>query len=227
MKKNISPYISIIAVLAIFASGCTKERALMPDPVSDIEGNSYKTVKIGSQVWMAENLKTSKFNDGTEIPLIKDSEAWQELNTPGFCIYDNDSGKYKELYGALYNGYSIATGRLCPSGWHVPSRDEFRKLREFTGDTVTGGGKLKEQGTDHWLTPNRGADNSSSFKALPSGIRYFEGSFMSVLCFTSFWSSTESVKDEAWYMSLYFGDAAVNLSSISKKQGFSVRCVKE
>jgi uncharacterized protein (TIGR02145 family) len=225
VKNIISSYIYISGVLlAIFS--CTKDEK-PPGPIADIEGNIYKTVKIGNQVWMAENLKTTRYNDGTDIPNVPDSVAWSDLTTPGFCWYNNDEETYKDTYGALYNGYSVSSGNLCPSGWHVPSRDEWQQLTDFLGDTITGGGKLKEAGIAHWLTPNKNADNSSGFTALPAGIRYFEGSFNTVLYFTGIWSATEIGTDEEWYLSLYYGDAIVIMNHRSKKHGLSVRCVKE
>lgn len=227
MKSKISSSILILGVLVILAISCKKEDGKPPDPVADIEGNTYKTVRIGNQVWMAENLKTTRYNDGTDIPLITNAIAWDNLTTPGYCWYNNDEATYKNTYGALYNGYTVSTGKLCPTGWHVPAREEWQQLRVFLNDTITGGGKMKEAGTTHWLTPNKGADNSSGFTALAAGIRYFEGSFSSVLYYTSFWSASEVSQEDEWYLSLYFGDARVNINHISKKHGFSVRCIKD
>jgi len=175
---------------------------------------------------MAENLKTSTFSDGTAIPRNGDATNWGELTTPGFCWYNNDEAANKERYGALYNYYAVVSGSLCPDSWHVPSREEWQKLRDVLGDTLTVGGKLKEEGTQHWKTPNIGAVNSNGFTALPAGIRYFEGTFTSVSYFTSFWSSTESDNDKAWYLSLYYSDAVASMNRIDKNNGFSVRCIK-
>jgi len=205
---------------------CKKEN-IPPEPVTDIEGNTYKTVRIDNQIWMAENLKTISYKDGTEIPLISSSTTWGNLTTPGYCWYNNEENEYKDPYGALYNGYSVSTNKLCPTGWHVPTRDDWQELRVFLNDTITGGGKMKEAGTTHWLTPNKGADNSTGFTALAAGIRYFEGSFSSILYSTCFWSATEISSNEEWYLSLYFGDAIVKINYESKKHGFSVRCVKD
>ncbi len=212
--------------LSILGLKCSKEES-SPDPIKDIEGNTYKTVKIGTQVWMAENLKTTKYNDGTEIPLVTTPVDWNDLKAPGFCWYNNDEATYKDPYGALYNGYAVDTGKLCPAGWHVPAREEWQLLRDFLGDTIKGGGKLKEAGTTHWLSPNKGADNSSCFTALPAGIRYFEGTFASVLSYTCIWSSTETGIDDKWYIALYFGDASLIMDHRTKNHGFSVRCVKD
>jgi uncharacterized protein (TIGR02145 family) len=227
MSNKISSYILLSGTLLILFVSCRKEDDKPPAPVTDIEGNIYKTVKTGTQIWMAENLKATKYKDGTDIPLATDSRAWSNLTTPGFCWYNNDEATFKDTYGALYNGYTISTGNLCPAGWHIPTREEWQLLREFSGDTITGGGKLKEAGTDHWHTPNKGAENSSGFTALPAGIRYFEGTFSTILYYTGIWSATEIGATDEWYLSLYFGDAIANMSYKSKNYGFSVRCLKD
>jgi uncharacterized protein (TIGR02145 family) len=226
MRKKISTYTLLLGVLVIFVISCRKDEK-NPDPVTDIEGNIYKTVKVGTQVWIAENLKTARYNDGTDIPLITDSTMWRNLLAPGYCWYNNDETTYKDPYGAIYNGYAVSNGQLCPVGWHVPEREEWKKLWEFLGDSISGGGKLKEAGTIHWRTPNKGANNSSGFTALAAGIRYFEGTFSSVLCYTSIWSATETGTNDQWYVGLYYGDASVIMDHRSKKHGFSVRCIKD
>jgi uncharacterized protein (TIGR02145 family) len=225
MKNKISLYILVMGAFVILAIRCKKEEKL-PDPVTDIEGNIYKTVITGTQEWMAENLKTTRFNDGTVIPLVADTTAWSNLSSPGYCWYNNDEQTYKKTYGVLYNGYTVSTGKLCPTGWHVPDKAEWQLLRDFLGDTINGGGKMKEAGTEHWYPPNKGADNSSGFTALASGIRYFEGTFSAILYYTGIWSNTDVKSDDEWFLSLYFGDAMVKLSRTPKTYGFSVRCVK-
>jgi uncharacterized protein (TIGR02145 family) len=226
MKIRISSCTILPGIIASLIISCGKKDQ-PPDPVTDFEGNIYRTERIGDQVWMAENLKSTTFSDGTEIPVVTDATSWYELTTAGLCWYDNDEAANKETYGALYNYYSVISGDLCPAGWHIPAWDEWEKLRNVLGDTLAGGGKLKEEGTAHWKTPNTGAVNSMGFTALPAGIRYFEGTFNTVTYFTSFWSSTESDNDKAWYLSLYYSDAVVAMNRTSKKDGFSVRCVKD
>jgi uncharacterized protein (TIGR02145 family) len=225
MKDKISTFILFLAVFAYFLTGC-KKADKPPDPVSDIEGNTYKTVKIGTRIWMAENLKTTKLSDGTDIPLITEAASWSDLATPGFCWYNNDPVSFKDTYGALYNGYSVVTGKLCPDGWHVPELAEWQALSEFLGDSLKGGGKLKEAGIIHWLSPNKGADNSSGFTALGAGLRYFEGTFASLLSYTCIWSATVTATDNEWYTGLYFNDTAFIIDHKNKKHGFSVRCLK-
>ena len=226
MTNKISFVTIIFGALLVLIISCKKDEP-PPEPVTDIDGTIYNTVKIGEQIWMAENLKTRRFNDGSEIQLVTDASIWSNLSTGAYCWYKNEESSYSDPYGVIYNGYAISTGKLCPAGWHVPDREEWQKLREFTGDSIKGGGKLKETGTDHWLAPNKGADNSSGFTAVASGMRYFDGTYASVGYFTGIWSSTETGTNDLWYMSLYFGDAAFNMSHITKSHGFSVRCIKD
>jgi uncharacterized protein (TIGR02145 family) len=226
MGNKISSVKIILGALLILTFSCKKDEP-PPDPVTDIDGTTYKTVKIGEQIWMAENLKTTRYNDGTGIQKITDATAWSGMKTGAYCWYKNDELIYKDTFGAIYNGYTAKTGMLCPTGWHVPDKEDWLKLREFTGDSIKGGGKLKEAGTEHWLTPNKGADNSSGFTALASGMRYFEGTFASVLNFTGIWSSTETGTKDLWYTSLYYGDAVFVIDHITKNQGFSIRCIKD
>ncbi len=215
----------ILAGLLTIMTGCRKEDKTL-DPVVDIDGNAYKTVNINSRIWMNENLRTTRYNDGRDIPLTADADNWNNLVSDGFCWYNNDASN-KDTYGALYNGYAIVTGNLCPAGWHVPSIEEWRELSTVLGDSATAGGKMKEAGTDHWLSPNKGADNSSGFNGLPSGIRYFEGTFTSIQTYTAIWSSTESVGDDLWSAGLYYAESGLTMNHKSKKYGFSVRCIKD
>jgi uncharacterized protein (TIGR02145 family) len=225
-KKVITYYALFLGALLIVNAGCKKNNPPL-NPVTDTEGNTYKTVKIGTQVWMAENLKTTKYNDETDIPLVADALAWSNLTAPGYCWYANDAASFKDTYGAIYNGYTVVTGKLCPEGWHVPEKKDWHVLREFLGDSAKGGGKLKEAGTAHWLSPNKGADNSSGFTALAAGLRYFEGTFSSLLSYTCIWSASEVAEDEIWYTGLYFAEASFIMDHRNKKHGFSVRCLKD
>jgi uncharacterized protein (TIGR02145 family) len=225
MKRGIFLFSFILGAFLLFDAGCSKSDS-PPPPVTDSQGNTYKTVRIGEQTWMAENLKTSEFSDGTSIPVVSDTTAWSALDTPGLCWYNNKGDSIWEIYGGLYNFYAVASGKLCPAGWHIPSDEDIQTLMNFLGDTLTGGGSLKEEGTAHWKPPNTGAVNNTGFTALPAGIRYFEGSYSSLSWFTSFWSSAEYDSSKGWYLSLYYSDAAARLNKASKKDGFSVRCIK-
>jgi uncharacterized protein (TIGR02145 family) len=226
MKKENSSLILILAIFTLFYTGCKKDPK-PPVPVTDIEGNSYKTIKIGDQLWMSENLRSTHFNDGADIPLTKDDDVWRKMTSAGYCWYSNDEATYKVPYGAIYNGFTVASGKLCPAGWHVPVIEEWRALRDFLGDSTKAGGKIKESGTAHWLSPNKGGDNRTGFTALPAGIRYFEGSFASVLSFSGMWSASEVSDEEQWYAALYYAEAGFITDHRNKKYGLSVRCLKD
>jgi uncharacterized protein (TIGR02145 family) len=190
----------------------------------DKDWNSYNVVKIGNQLWMAENLKTTKFNDGTRIPVISDYKLWSSLVSPGYCLYNNDAGKYKTKYGVLYNGYTVSTGKLCPVGWHVPSSDEWLTLINFCGQN-TAGGKLKEK--DYWMSPNTGATNATGFTALPGGSRGNLGSFIDAGLRGHWWSSTENDNTDVWNGTMSFTGSDVIGSTDHKQSGLSVRCMKD
>ena len=157
--------------------------------VTDIDGNVYHTVKIGAQTWMVENLRTTRYNDGTAIPLVTGNTAWGSLTTPGYCWYNNDQATYGSTYGALYNWYAVNRGKLCPTGWHVATDAEWTQLTDYLGGVWVAGGKMKEAGLSHWESPNEGATNSSGFTALPGGHRISAGSFYLLALHALFWSS--------------------------------------
>lgn len=193
--------------------------------ISDVDGNIYSIVTIGSQVWIASNLKTTRYNDGTTIPLVSDNTAWSNLSSPGYCWYNNDAASNKSIYGALYNWYTVNSNKLCPTGWHVPSDAEWTVLTTYLGGEDVAGGKLKETGTIHWTTPNTGATNSSGFTALPGGCRYVYGTFFYIGNNGYWWSSTES-STLAWFRYLTYGSSLADYYDAGKRTGFSVRCVK-
>ena len=195
--------------------------------VSDIEGNIYNIVTIGTQTWMTENLKTTKYNDGTSIPSVTGTTEWSNLTTPGYCWYNNDAATYKDIYGALYSWYTVNTGKLCPTGWHVPSKDEWTTLATYLGGEGVAGGKLKETGTSHWLSPNTGANNTSGFTALPGGYRYTAGEFDFVGIDGFWWSANES--NTGWAYSRELDNDYPDFFEFNdpKKAGFSVRCLKD
>lgn len=199
---------------------------------TDVQNNSYPTVKIGNQVWMSENLKTTRYNDGTPIPNEADNTAWQHLNTPGFAWFNNDSATYHNTYGILYNGFAVGTGKLAPKGWHVPSDDEWDTLITNLGGYSLAGGKLKESGTAYWLAPNTGANNEAGFTALPgsehegsSGTPGFGQNGISAWWWSSTQNSTYTVLMTSFTVSN--GNESILKLGLSKTLGFSVRCVKD
>jgi len=196
---------------------------LIYDSIYDSEGNKYRTIEIGTQTWMAENLRSTKLNDGTDIPFVLDVASWSGLTTPGYCWFNNDSVGY----GALYNWYTVNTGKLCPEGWHVPSDEEWTFLTDYLGGKSLAGGKLRETGTSHWKSPNDGATNETGFTGLPAGYRSATGSFSSFRDYGFWWSSTEWSSIGAWYRDVYYGYNSVDRSNSNKKSGANIRCLKD
>ncbi len=207
---------------------CMMLAGLNAQTVKDIYGNVYKTVTIGTQVWMAENLKTTKFNDGTAIPLVTDDKAWEALTTPAYCWYKNDATANKNTYGALYNLYAVNANKLCPIGWHASTDAEWTTLTTSLGGDSVAGGKLKEAGTVHWQSPNTGATNESGFTALPGGYRLsYGGSFGRIGSNGYWWSPVKDSSSIASYRYISNGSSNVSSTSYSKRSGFSVRCLRD
>ncbi len=194
--------------------------------VTDIDGNEYHTVKIGNQVWMVENLKVTKFNDGTPIPNITDNNAWGALTTPGYCWY-NDSISFKNTYGALYNWYVVNTGKIAPQGWHVPSDAEWLTLETYLGGVAVAGIKMKEIGTNHWLSPNTNANNISGFTALPGGFRFSDGSSYILMGIIGIWWSTSLSMELPIAYYLNNNDSWLLTNTYLKTHGSSIRCIKD
>ena len=193
------------------------------DSITDIEGNTYPTIQIGAQTWMAENLKTTKYYDGTIIPFVISETVWTELTTPAYSWYNNDS----ITYGALYNWHAVNTGKICPDGWHVPSESEWTILINYLGNENVAGDKLKETGTSHWLSPNTKATNESGFTALPGGYRNNSGTFNNIKRSGYWWSSTESSSADAYCRSINYSYSNVDRISSNKRIGLSVRCIED
>ena len=201
--------------------------------VKDIDGNVYNVVTIGTQVWMTENLKTTRYNDGTEIPLVTEQAAWYHLNAPGYCWYNNDEHANRDVYGALYNWYALNTGKLCPPGWHVPSDEEWAVLTAYLGGKAIAGGKMKTAGTRHWSGPNAGATNASGFTGLPAGFRgqrgFVPGGESGFIpgSITIFWSSTAFDAGTAWTRYLQSDTIVAGRNDGGMYHGFSIRCLKD
>lgn len=202
------------------------------------DGQTYKTVKVGNQIWMAENLNATQLNDGTSIsliPAVSDLSFWVNLSTPGYYWYNNDPA-YKYTYGALYNWFTVNTGRLCPDGWHVPSDREWTELTDYLGGEGVAGNKLRETGTIHWENNNSGANNESGFNALPGGFRKADGSFEGIGFVGGWWSSTEyGIRTSSngyrtlgiWYRLVGTGISSVFRSDNLRQCGYSIRCVRD
>ena len=184
---------------------------------------NYPSVLIGAQYWMEKNLEVTTYRNGDPIPYVTDATAWAALTTGAWCYYNNDPSN-----GKLYNWYAVNDPRgLAPTGWHVPTDDEWTTLSNTLGGDAVAGGKMKVAGTTRWTTPNTGATNESGFAGLPGGFRVFNGTFFDVGYNGYWWSSTETNTTYAWSRNLYYLSGSFNRYSTNKNYGFSVRCLRD
>lgn len=216
--------------LIIFTVFVTLTLQINAQTVTDIDGNLYNAVAIGTQIWTVENLKTTKYSDGTTIPLFT-NDAWTMLPSPAYCWYNNDIVTNKATYGALYNWYSVDIAsnggkNVCPAGWHVPSHSEWTTLTDYLGGESAAIRKLIETGANHWWDPYPGATNETGFTALPGGFRYMDGSFQYLGCIGYWWSSSMMDTDQAWNFYITYRCQIIR-RYYQKGLGISVRCVKD
>ena len=217
------------------------ERKMMNKEIcTDIDGNVYKTIKLGKQVWMAENLKVTHYRDGTPIHRETDDSVWDALSTGAYCEYENDLSNVP-TYGRLYNWYAVDDVHgLAPEGWHVPTDEEWKELEMYLGMSETEVDSIGSRGTnegcklagnaDLWydsLLVSDPAFGTSGFTALPGGYRNYYGYYDNMTYLAKFWSSSESSSAYAWYRYLYYYYTDVFRYYSSKRYGFSVRCVRD
>jgi uncharacterized protein (TIGR02145 family) len=249
MKRKLWFYVIIGALFfCICFAYCTKQKSSDITTVTDIDGNDYNIVTIGSQVWMAENLKVTKYNDNTTIPLITDNSTWTTLTTSAYCWYNNDLVN-KSKYGALYNWFAVASvsnggKNICPKGWHIPTDAQWTILTNYltkNGYGYAGNESLLAKSmaaTSGWDNPgiygtadNIGIDqainNSSGFTALPGGYRFIDGGYYNYLDYGLWWSTTESSSAKAWNLTMYYNDGRVYRNDLVKNWGCSVRCLHD
>jgi uncharacterized protein (TIGR02145 family) len=245
MKKSICGNYLVLMVIILggllLVTSCKKEKVIFTPAgtVTDVEGITYNAIKIGTQILMAENLRTTHLKYGLPIPLAIGRNEWFSRGTPAHCWYNNDSSSYYAKYGALYNWYAVNTGNLCPTGWHVPSDEEWRTLIDNLGGISVAGGKMKETGTTSWIEKNEGASNKSGFTGLPGGYRWYDSGFEGLGVQGGWWSSTEIIESEynrnslIWEKHYYGGiiyltnnSTACNIGASVQNTGRSVRCIK-
>jgi uncharacterized protein (TIGR02145 family) len=250
--SKIKSVIALISLIGLFMTGCEKgsddsqnslngkttavfNSSLSYGTMTDQEGNVYKTITIGTQTWMAENLRTTKYNDGKAIPNVPDSVPWAALTTGAYCNYKNTTDEvFIATYGRLYNRYAVKSGKLAPSGWHVPTMDEYDILSHHLGDGGVAGGKLKEAGITHWnyYDQNVGSTNESGFTALPSGGRLDKYS-MSRYMYSDLetknylWPVTSLSESSPLCFVLSATDGVSYFTSCNQGSGLSVRLIKD
>lgn len=214
----------IACLICIFIA----ETGVKAQIVTDIDGNIYNPIEIGTQTWLKENLSVTHYNNGDEIPNITDNMQWSVLTTGAYCDFDNNAG-LSSTYGRLYNWFAGSDSRgICPSGWHVATDAEWSVLTDLLDGEVVAGGKLKEVGSLHWGDPNIGATNEVQFTALPGGYRANNEVYIGLHHLGSWWCSTGSSATEGWARGIFCDAINVDRGGYyEKKMGFSVRCIKD
>lgn len=238
-----------MAVACLLVIGCKKDHVVAPNAcgangssaintVLDMEGHSYPIVTIGTDEWMASNLRTAHFSNGDPIPYLPVASDWAICVGPAWTVYNGDAA-YAELNGDLYNWYTVIDPRnVCPSGWHVATDQDWKQLETdlgmpaaevgaygLRGGDSQVGGKLKTEGL--WENPNQGATNESGFGGVPGGYRMQSGSYLQLGTDGFWWSSTALDSSLAWIRSLSYANAGIGRTNRLKSQGLSVRCVKD
>ena len=233
MKTNGFVLISTLIFSIVLIGSCIKDEEdnnQTPVPITtitDIDGNVYHVITIGSQTWMVENLEVTRFRNGDSIPNITDETQWSNMTSAAWCNYENDQAK-GVLYGRLYNWYAVADSRnICPAGWHIPTQAEWTTLINYLGGESVAGGKLKETGTVHWLSPNTGATNETGFTGLPCGTRNSSGSFSNEKNHGYWWTTNENDSTSALEWNVNYNHTDIYNYYDTKSTGFSIRCIKD
>jgi len=229
----------ILAVffLSVISSSAQEENPYEAMPVRDNEGNVYRVIMLESGIWMADNLNSFSLNDGTKLLLVRDRKAWANTKVPAYGWFSDDFN-YCTTYGPIYNWHAVATGKLCPDGWHVPTEEEWNDLMDYAGGSQRSGNnpaKLKEKGTIHWKSPNTGANNEVFFNALPAlGIK-LSSDQPEQGTETLWWTSTEDPlsidqstgkASNANVVGLRYDFNAKTLGTFQKEAALPVRCKK-
>jgi len=189
-------------------------------------------VKIGNQIWMKENLRTTKYNNNTDIPLVTEDSTWDDLTSPGYSWYNNDKATYANPYGALYNWFVVEMGNLCPVGWHVPSDDEWTELTNYLASNGHSGNEGTVLKTNNSWDHNGNGTDDYGFAALPGGIRstdfdIFNYTFNNIGFGGHWWTSSEDESTDAWGRNMYWSYITVERGDYSRRAGRSIRCIKD
>ena len=237
----------LLAAVLLHTSGCKKEnievnksiyneviskksntsKVLKYGKMSDIDGNIYKTIQIGNQVWMAENLRVTKYRNGESILHITNNDEWVHTSYGAWCYYENLQSN-EPAYGKLYNWNAVIDPRgIAPKGWHIPTPQEVTTLIEYLGGTSIAGGKMKETGATYWAESNPNVTNSSGFSGRPGGYRHYTGIFSDINTNGWFWTNNGVNTYSADVFRLYFANLECTISDWYKVQGLSIRCIKD
>jgi uncharacterized protein (TIGR02145 family) len=217
-------FLPVILIGVLFLSSCEKNKnSGLP---TDGDGNEYDTVAIGTQVWLAENLKTTKYNNGVSIPLVTDNTQWASMTSAAFCWYSNNQD-YKEDYGALYNSYAVNSNILCPVGWHVPTQEEWKSLINYVGDLA--GAKLKDRNLNFWKDYVDCKTLDFGFNARAGGGRStIDGQTGGLREEGEWWSSTKSLYSNGYFWKIAIRDDFCEIfeGTTNPTAGISIRCIK-
>jgi uncharacterized protein (TIGR02145 family) len=244
INKNLLKFSVLIVLLVILFSYCGKEddlswgdrtngkttavfnSSLIYSILTDQDGNEYRAITVGTQTWMAENLRTTRYNDGTSIPNVTSKSEWLNIDTGAYCNYNNTSRTDTiATFGRLYNWHTVNSNKLCPSGWHVPTDEEWYILSDYLGGESVAGNKLKETDTIHWSNYILGT-NETGFTALPGGARDYAGHFYANGYIGFWWSATESDSNYSWARSIDY-NVELFRGKYNKGNGLSVRCLRD
>ncbi len=238
--KKLLMMLAWLTAIAFLLSACEKDeddsntqnnkqnppKVTYKDTIQDVDNNSYKTVMIGEQEWMAENLKVTKYNDGAPITYISGKTDWQNATYGAYCWYDND-GTYKSKFGALYNWHAVVNGDLCPAGWHVPTDAEWQQMIDYvSANGYPDSAAVALKADTIWINNGTG-DDKFLFSALPAGSRSEYGDYSGITWDTRWWSATEKSADLAYQFNMTSYDKEVLKAYFHKPLGMSIRCVKD
>jgi uncharacterized protein (TIGR02145 family) len=238
-------YLSLLVLSVIILNGCKKDKTVPDNPTNgksmavfnpsitygtmrDQDGNTYKTVVIGTQTWMAENLRTVRYRSGDSVSFVPKSSNWAYTHFDAYCNYNNTTDLDSiATFGRLYNWYAVTSNlNLAPSGWHIPTEAEWSVLANYLGGDTVAGIKMKETGTTHWIQSSNSVTNESGFTALPAGLRFNDGSFGDINYQDRFWSFT-GFPTQGIYHEVSYEVNGLLIDYADKTYGFSVRCVKD
>lgn len=222
------PIFCFLLLSPAFAQENNKLFSVLKETVTDYDGNVYKTVKIGRQIWMLENLKATHYRNGTSIRNIQDDGEWPVAADGAYCTSEDDSAGYKNKFGLLYNYYAVENkNRLSPEGWHVPTKEECMVLFNYLEGVEAAGEKIKDNSSGLWNVENPGATNESGFSGLPAGGRGRLGKVQETGRYATWWTSTSYDTLYAWHWGVYPDKPGIRYNPGHKASGFSVRCIKD